>query len=755
MKHSPAAVAYLTACNREHADCALELITAFNQNDREVHLSQRAQPLVDIDVVCIAEALRTKHSLRILNLEANAFGLLGLQSLVEALASNPGVVREIRLGKNALKDGPAAMLGNALAVSGVGLKVLDLSENGLTKGGVAPLCQAIAGRHSELVELSLHNNQLEADAALPLAQAVRHSTKLRHLHLGYNLLRDTGALQLARCLPVAASLATLDLTANQIGPQGGHELCKVLLNPSCTLQRLNLRNNELTDDALLGFAEVIARNTSLTNLFLGYQDPSPAVALTVLSALRQNRTLLLVDFYAWKFDIRGLQTVLDGILETNTTLRAIVMDALPLNQLEKINRLNLQRDQRALHPIYVGPDDRHANQAAASVRLERPRSAVSPSSAASRGSVSQAPQHEGSSVPARSQSSAGTSASSFFGQSGQRPSVSNSAATVVAEPQERRAAVGSTAVPAAQPPPRAYAAPAVPSAPSAAAAAAFNTQSTAADADLDAMLGDLERVNCEPELRSRLLLIISQLQLKMEIQRSYQQQQIVALEERVRMLERQQGGAPSSSAGGSGLAAQRQAAMTFSSNAALQPTRDSAGRAKSPAALAAAGLRPSPTREHSPQPVGTAVPPPLPTARTTSSVVPRQATQSPDRGRNAAPAGAAATSATSSQPRMIHFSGKPVAASQSRDPTAATTAQAPTTGRSTTPSPYPERSGSEPRPPSAAMAEPPNAPKPMGDNSPLQPDLQHSLQARPVMQPLASTPKKQEQVSRKQPPRNV
>jgi len=187
MRHSTAASVYLSACNREHAECALELIGAFNANGTEVVLSERARPLSDVDVVCVAEALRVSHSLRMINLEENSFGLLGVQALCDALMSNPGHVRELRLGRNKLTDPAATSLGNALASGSLGLKVLDLSENTISKAGVTSLA---------------------------------------------------AALDVKTC-----ALSTLDLTSNRIGPQGGQELCRALLHPTCTLQRLNLRHN--------------------------------------------------------------------------------------------------------------------------------------------------------------------------------------------------------------------------------------------------------------------------------------------------------------------------------------------------------------------------------------------------------------------------------------------------------------------------------------------------------------------------------
>ena len=755
MKHCAAAAAYLNACNREHADCALELVNALNQSEREVHLSQRVQPLVDIDVVCIAEALRAKHSLRVLNLEENQFGQLGLQSLVEAMAANPNLVRELRLGKNKLKDGAVAMLGNFLAVSGVGLKVLDLSENGITKIGVMPICQGIAGRYSELVELSLHNNQLESDCALPLAQAVRQSTKLRHLHLGYNNLREGGAIQLARCLPVAASLSTLDLTANHIGPQGGLELCKALLNGSCTLQRLNLRNNELNDDALLMFADVIARNTSLTNLFLGYMEPSPPVAATVLAALRQNRTLLLFDCYGWKFDLRTVQSVLEGVLESNSTLRAVISDAFqPL--FAKIDKLNAQRDQRSLHPIYIGPDDRHANQAA-SVRIDRARSIKSPSTFRQQEPSQQ--QQQTAAVPAAvpRATSPETSSANLFAE--KRQSTSSAAGS--------RRGTQQTASQQQQPPQRAYS-------PIARSGSSFGHEQPSAaagggseatlDADLDAMMGEFERVNCEPELRNRLLLIISQLQLKMEIQRSYQQQQIVALEERVRVLEHANRVAPPATSTGS---APRPVSSSYSANpidglvfaASASQGRGSVKsqiQATDRSARSGSGYNNSTgnaatQREPSPTPTSATVAP-IPTSRPTvlavksnqvSSVPPRapslDRTQSPDRGPMALSV-SSQQQQQQQQQRVINFSGNNAPQSQQR---------------TTSPSPYIERSGSEPRPSTAVLQDPPNHPKNILEPSPLQPDLQQSQQVKPFTSKLDATPKKQEQVFRKQPPKSA
>ncbi|RNF20649.1 leucine rich [Trypanosoma conorhini] len=385
---SEAAEVYVEACSREHAECALELVEAFENNDKEANLSDRSVHLNDLDVGCIAEALRsTAHSIRVLNLEGNAFGLTGLQRLLEAVEKNPGTIRELRLGRNKLKDQAAVVIGHTLSRDGCGLKVLDLSENDITKLGVIPIAAALGNESCDIVELSFHNNKIEADAATYLGQAIRHAGKLRHLHLGYNSIRDTGAAQLAQCIPLTVTLSTLDLTANRIGPSGGRELARALMTSSCNIQRLNLRHNLFDSATIEMYAEVLQTNTSLIQLFLGFMNPTPDAAAVVLSALRANRTLLLLDIYGWKLSQEVAWRIIDSVQKTNGTVAAIVTDACQ-GIARRVDEGNDERDERGLHPVYVGPDDRDAYMATKSLRRFSRAQSRRQSRASSRGAMS-------------------------------------------------------------------------------------------------------------------------------------------------------------------------------------------------------------------------------------------------------------------------------------------------------------------------------------------------------------------------------
>ncbi|EAN79848.1 leucine rich repeat [Trypanosoma equiperdum] len=366
--HSKASSVYIEACKRDHAECALEFVYALDNNESEVCLSNRTVHLNDIDVKCIAETLQTtRHTVRALIMEGNAFGLNGLQALLEAIEVNPGIVRELRLGRNKLKDQAAVVIGHVLSRSGCGLRVLDLSENEITKLGVIPIAAALSNGLCDIVELSFHNNKIEADAATYLGQAIRQAGKLKHLHLGYNTIRDEGAVQLAKCIPVTVSLSTLDLTANRIGASGGRELARALMTTTCNIQRLNLRHNLFDSETIEMYGEVIARNTSLIQLFLGFMNPAPESAAVVLSSLRKNRTMLLLDIYGWKLPPDEAWTIINSIQKSNTILMALVTDACQ-SIAKQIDQGNEERDYQGQYPIYVGPDDRDAYMATKSLR---------------------------------------------------------------------------------------------------------------------------------------------------------------------------------------------------------------------------------------------------------------------------------------------------------------------------------------------------------------------------------------------------
>uniref|UniRef100_A0A0A9X0C1 T-complex-associated testis-expressed protein 1 n=1 Tax=Lygus hesperus TaxID=30085 RepID=A0A0A9X0C1_LYGHE len=131
MEHCDDALRYIDLCNSEDAECAIEFVEALDEGARVANFAQRDIPLNDNDVLCIASSVRQLGegaALRMINLEENAFGLPGIQALLDAIEANPfHFIRELRLGRNQLSDEAAVLIAHTLTKNGCGLKVLDLS----------------------------------------------------------------------------------------------------------------------------------------------------------------------------------------------------------------------------------------------------------------------------------------------------------------------------------------------------------------------------------------------------------------------------------------------------------------------------------------------------------------------------------------------------------------------------------------------------------------------------------------------------
>jgi hypothetical protein len=317
--------AYITACQEHEVPWVSEFVEALSSGLTECYLSERLVALDDRDAICLATALCQPHSIKLLDLEGNRFGPRGARLLFEALAVGSNrTLREVRLGRNVIGDEGAMSIGQTLALHDTGLRVLDLSHNDITTKGCVELFRGIPFR-TELSELSVYGNLLSEDAASVIVNVVQKS-HIRHLHLGFNALRDSGAALIARSLAFARDLATLDLSGNHIGRAGAAAIADALKNSSCIIQRLNLRHNDLDDESYRRIAEALRHTQSLTQLFLAFNpQPSRPVAQELLAALASNTSLQLFDVLGWPADEIGLHDALPVLTRQNSTLRTLLV----------------------------------------------------------------------------------------------------------------------------------------------------------------------------------------------------------------------------------------------------------------------------------------------------------------------------------------------------------------------------------------------------------------------------------------------
>jgi Ran GTPase-activating protein (RanGAP) involved in mRNA processing and transport len=99
------------------------------------------------------------------------------------------------------------------------------------------LCKAVAV-NTCLVKLCLSNNYLGDEQAGHLMQILQENITIVDLNLAGNVLEDQFAQALSACLAKNEILQVVDISKNNIGPEGGREIYKVLGEHNDTLESL-------------------------------------------------------------------------------------------------------------------------------------------------------------------------------------------------------------------------------------------------------------------------------------------------------------------------------------------------------------------------------------------------------------------------------------------------------------------------------------------------------------------------------------
>jgi hypothetical protein len=125
--------------------------------------------------------------------------------------------RDLFLASQSMGDVEACVVAAALSTN-MTLRSLHLDNNAITDAGVCELARALE-RHPFLTSLNLScNSELGVVSARGLSSMLACNTGLIHLSLNYNALGDAGCSLLAHALEENATLRSLQLAVNDIGP---------------------------------------------------------------------------------------------------------------------------------------------------------------------------------------------------------------------------------------------------------------------------------------------------------------------------------------------------------------------------------------------------------------------------------------------------------------------------------------------------------------------------------------------------------
>ncbi|KAI4903628.1 hypothetical protein NFI96_005184 [Prochilodus magdalenae] len=186
------------------------------------------------------------------------------ESLTKVLETNPLLLTELDLSGKIQDDLGMKKISNLLMDSHCRTQILKLNKRYNTEEDCDALSSAICLNPSHLIELYLSENNLGNSGEKQICGMLQNpNVVLQKLELSNSSITEEGCAALSSALCLNPShLIELDLSENELENSGMKQICSLLNNKSCKLQRLGLSHCIITEEGYAALASALKSNTS-------------------------------------------------------------------------------------------------------------------------------------------------------------------------------------------------------------------------------------------------------------------------------------------------------------------------------------------------------------------------------------------------------------------------------------------------------------------------------------------------------------
>ncbi|XP_043960848.1 NLR family CARD domain-containing protein 3-like isoform X15 [Gambusia affinis] len=270
----------LKDCSLSEISCSsLASALKSNQHLTELEINEMIilGTITDSGVNHLCEILQSSVTkVKTLRLKDCSLSEISCSSLVSALTFNPSHLTELDLRGNNLTDSAVKEFCGFLQSPECKLQRLQFSHCWLSKISCDDPTSALNSDLSPLTGLQLSsNNNLGDDGVKEICDILQNpGCRIQRLELRKCSLSEISCSSLASALTFNPShLTELDLSWNNLNDSGVKELCGFLQNPECKLQRLTLRSCSLSEISCSSLASALTFNPShLTELNLNWNN---------------------------------------------------------------------------------------------------------------------------------------------------------------------------------------------------------------------------------------------------------------------------------------------------------------------------------------------------------------------------------------------------------------------------------------------------------------------------------------------------
>ena len=277
----------LQLCNNQitkEADEALASVILHNTGLQELYLSGNN---LDEQMLTVAKALQHISSLRSLDLGNNNISKEVAGELALAISANE-CLEKMRLYNSKLTSSAIVILQSLSNITA--LKYLNINSNYITEEAGEALSSVVM-HNTRLEELHVSGNNL-GKGMLTVAKALQHISSLRSLDLGNNNISEEVAGELALAISANECLEKMRLYNSKL-TSSAIVILQSLSNIT-TLKYLNIKNNQITEEAGEALASVVMHNTRLEELHVSGNNLGKGM-LTVAKALQHISSLRSLD----------------------------------------------------------------------------------------------------------------------------------------------------------------------------------------------------------------------------------------------------------------------------------------------------------------------------------------------------------------------------------------------------------------------------------------------------------------------------
>uniref|UniRef100_A0AAR2IZT9 Uncharacterized protein n=1 Tax=Pygocentrus nattereri TaxID=42514 RepID=A0AAR2IZT9_PYGNA len=229
-------------------------------------------------------------------------------ALVSALCGNPSYIRDLNLNKNKLDESGLKELCNLLKNPHCKLEKLKLVES-LSENSCAALVSALCGNPSYIRDLNLNKNKLDESGVKELCNLLKNPhCKLEKLKLANTMTEKSCAALVSALCENPSYIRDLDLTDNKLRDSGMKKLCDLLKNQDCKLQKLLIKNCSIGDKGCAALTSAVSsHHLQLKLLDLRWNKLGESVIQQLSEIMKKSQCSLRLDApMLWSFWLPSL-----------------------------------------------------------------------------------------------------------------------------------------------------------------------------------------------------------------------------------------------------------------------------------------------------------------------------------------------------------------------------------------------------------------------------------------------------------------